>query len=114
MIEHRQRLYAAGAVGILAFIVAQTFQELPIDKARSVAILATIIVGDAWAHAYLAATTDPDRLAIVGRVTMLQQIEHGWFFVTMSSYLLGSVAFAVATRDNDAPWRRPNLARLPQ
>jgi hypothetical protein len=28
MIEHRQRLYAAGAFGILAFLVAQTFQEL--------------------------------------------------------------------------------------
>jgi hypothetical protein len=36
---------------------------------------------------------------------MLQQIEHGWFFVTMSSYLLGSVAFAVATWRNDTPWR---------
>ncbi len=146
------RRYATGAAGILAFILAQTFQELayrfwipvshgpsddfrimqlPVDKIRAALILATIIglllpytalainrfrsapmssvLGLIGVVVFVVAEAFPRSIELfavtsVDRLVTVQQIEHGWFFVTLTSYLLASIAWAVATWRDEARW----------
>jgi len=65
-----------GLIGVTVFVIAEAFP-------RSIDLFAVDSV---------------DRLATV------RQIEHGWFFVTMTSYLLASIAWAVATWRDEARW----------
>jgi hypothetical protein len=154
--NQRARIYAAGAAGILAFILAQTFQELayalwipasrgaaddlrimllPIDRARALAILLTIIgllvpytalaidrfkraplasvLGLIFIAVFVIAEIFPRSIelfvfarpgASLDHWIVVQEIEHGWFFVTLSAYFLASVAFAVATWRDTMRW----------
>jgi hypothetical protein len=144
--------YRAGAAGILAFVLAQTFQELayafwipashgpaddlrimhlPVDQLRAFLILATIIgllipytalainrfhkapmasvLGLIGATVFVVAEALPRSIELfaitnVDQLVMVQQIEHGWFFVTLTSYLLASVAWTVATWNDEPMW----------
>jgi hypothetical protein len=154
--NQRARLYAAGAAGILAFVLAQTFQEiayalwipashgpaddlrimlLTVDRVRALAILATIlgllvpyaalaidrfrgaplssVLGLIFVAMFVVAEVLPRSIelfvfarggASVDQWVQFQQIEHGWYFVIMSAYLLASIAFAVATWRGEGRW----------
>jgi hypothetical protein len=150
--DDEARRYTAGAGGLLAFILAQTFQELayrfwipashgpaddlriiqlPIDRIRALLILATIVgllipyvalainrfraapmasmLGLIGIVVFVIAEAFPRSIDLfvatdVDRYTMRLAIEHGWFFVTMISYLLASVAWAVATWRDEPRW----------
>jgi len=110
-------MYTAGAVGILAFLVAQTFQEFAHWAWIPFAILATII----WLlvpYTALAITRfqQTPMAAVLGLICFIvfvlsewvarnvHDIDPGWHFVTMSSFLLASIAFAVATWRDTERW----------
>jgi hypothetical protein len=110
-------MYTAGAVGILAFVVAQTFQEFAHWPWIPYAILGTII----WLlvpYTALAITRfrETPMAAVLGLIFFtifvisewvarsVQQVDPGWHFLTMSSFLLASIAFAVATWRDREPW----------
>src|SRR5579862_4997155 len=117
-----KRMYTAGAIGILAFLVAQTCQEFLTAAWIPYVIFATIV----WLlvpYTALAITRFPTTpmAAVLGMIgfaffvlseAIARSTElfgaatdlRGWHFVTMTSYLLASLAFAVATWRDDARW----------
>lgn len=116
------KMYTAGAIGILAFVVAQTCQEFIKAAWIPYAILGTIV----WLlvpYTALAITRFPKTpmAAVIGFVffgffvlteAVARSTElfaaptdlRGWHFVTMTSYLLASVSFAVATWRDEPRW----------
>jgi hypothetical protein len=115
-------MYTAGAIGILAFVVAQTCQQFLTAEWIPYAILGTIV----WLlvpYTALAITrfSQTPMAAVMGMIffTFFVLSEavargtelfgaatdlRGWHFVTMTSYLLASVSFGVATWRDEARW----------
>jgi hypothetical protein len=78
---------------VLGFLFGALFVVFEIS-ARSIDLS---VVSERWAPAFQAAASQPERDAILRHVVLWTDVEHGWYFPLMLSYLLASCAFIAAT-----------------